>query len=143
LSTVAGVLWSDILKNPSESESSLLVNLDFPHPVPMTGCVGLYYGRGPLISGKATMSADLDLRYRPLKNANPNTVVDVGGEYCFGQDGGCQNATEIDGEAFAVPNPDADIRALGGSVWKHQRQCVRRKPGQRADSNGQSVGRRE
>jgi|SRR5579859_2214994 len=28
---------------------------------------------------------------------------DVGGEYCFGQEGGCQNATEIDGEGFAVP----------------------------------------
>jgi hypothetical protein len=103
LSTVAGVLWSDILKNPSQSDSSFLVNLDFPHPVPMTGCVGLYYGGGPLISGKATMTADLDLRYKPVKNANPSTVVDVGGEYCFGQDGGCQNATAIDGEAFAVP----------------------------------------
>jgi hypothetical protein len=103
LSKAAGVLWSDILKNPSQSVSSFLVNLDFPHPLPMTGCVGLYYGGGPLIEGRATMSADLNLRYRPLKNANPNTLVDVGGEYCFGQDWGCQNATAIDGEAFAVP----------------------------------------
>jgi hypothetical protein len=103
LSKAAGFLWSDILKNPSQSNSSFLVNLNFPHPVPMTGCVGLYYGGGPLIAGKATMSADLNLRYRPVKNAKPNTVVDVGGEYCFGQDGGCQNATAIDGEAFAVP----------------------------------------
>jgi len=47
-----------------------------------------------------------------LKNANPNTVVDVGGEYCFGQDGGCQNATEIDGEAFAVPIPMLTSRHL-------------------------------
>jgi len=103
LSKAAGILWSDILKNPSQSDSSFLVNLDFPHPLPMTGCVGLYYGGGPLIEGKATMSADLNLRYRPVKNANPNTMVDVGGEYCFGQDWGCENATAIDGEAFAVP----------------------------------------
>jgi hypothetical protein len=105
LSKTAGILWSDILKNPSQSDSSFIVNLDFPHALPMTGCVGLYYGGGPLIEGKATMSADLNLRYRPVKNANPNTVVDVGGEYCFGQNGGCQNATAIDGEAFAMPIP--------------------------------------
>jgi hypothetical protein len=69
----------------------------------MTGCLGLYYGGGPLIQGKATMKADLDLRYKPVKNPNPNTVLDVSGEYCFGQDWGCQNATAIDGEGFAVP----------------------------------------
>ena len=103
LSQVGGFLWSDIIKNPSQSDSSFLVNLNFPHPIPMTGCVGLYYGGGPLIAGKATMTADLNLRYRPVQNAIPNTVVDVGGEYCFGQDGGCQNATAIDGEAFAAP----------------------------------------
>ena len=99
------VIWSDILKNPSQSNSSFLVNLNFPHPVPITGCIGLYYGGGPLIQGKATMTADLNLRYRPVQTPNPNTVLDVGGEYCFGQDGGCQNATAIDGEGFAVPVP--------------------------------------
>jgi hypothetical protein len=103
LSRAAGVLWSDILKNPSQSDSSLLVNIDFPHPLPMTGCLGLYYGGGPLIEGKVTMSADLDLAYKPVTNSNRNTVLDVGGEYCFGQNWGCQNATDIDGEGFAVP----------------------------------------
>jgi hypothetical protein len=79
------------------------VNIDFPHPPPMTGCVVLYYGGGPLIEGKVTMSADLDLAYKPVTNSNRNTVLDVGGEYCFGQNWGCQNATDIDGEGFAVP----------------------------------------
>jgi len=37
--------------------------------------------------------------------SNPNTVIGVGGEYCFGQNWGCQNATAIDGEGFAVPIP--------------------------------------
>jgi hypothetical protein len=104
----ATLLWSDILKNPSQSDSTFIVNLDFPHPLPMTGCVGLYYGGGPLLpllKGKVTMSADLNLTYRPVRNANPNTVLDLSGEYCFGQDGGCENATAIDGEAFAVPIP--------------------------------------
>jgi hypothetical protein len=99
----AAILWSDILKNPSQSDSTFTVNLAFPHPLPMTGCVGLYYGGGPLFEGKATMSADLNLRYKPVINSNPDTVLDVSGEYCFGQDWGCQNATAIDGEGFAVP----------------------------------------
>jgi hypothetical protein len=99
----AAILWSDILKNPSQSDSTFTVNLVFPHPLPMTGCVGLYYGGGPLIEGKATMSADLNLTYKPVTNANPDTVLDLSGEYCFGQDWGCQNATAIDGEGFAVP----------------------------------------
>lgn len=82
----AAILWSDILKNPSQSDSTFTVNLVFPHPLPMTGCVGLYYGGGPLFEGKATMSADLNLAYRPVTNSNPDTVLDLSGEYCFGQD---------------------------------------------------------
>ena len=69
----------------------------------MTGCVGLYDGGGPVIEGKVTMSADLNLTYKPVTNADPNTVLDLSGEYCFGQDWGCENATAIDGEGFAVP----------------------------------------
>jgi hypothetical protein len=110
--TNATIIWSDILKNPSQSNSSFLVNLDFPHPLPMTGCVGFYFGGGPLLQGKAIMSADLDLTYQPVKSPNLNTVVDVGGEYCFGQNGGCQNATGIDGEGFAVPITDLPVGHL-------------------------------
>jgi hypothetical protein len=104
LNQAAGFLWSDIVKNPSRSDSTFPVNLIFPHPLPMTGCVGLYYGGGAvLVKSKVTMSADLNLTYRPVKTPNLNTVLDVSGEYCFGQNWGCQNVTEIDGEAFAVP----------------------------------------
>ena len=103
LSQAAGILWSDILKNPSQSESSFPVNLVFPDPLPASGCIGLYYGGSALLDGKVTMSADLELTYNPT-GSNPNTIVNVGGGgYCFGQDWGCQNATAIDGEAFAVP----------------------------------------
>lgn len=104
LTQAAGLLWSDILKNPSQTDSTFTVNLDFPHPAPITGCIGLYYGGGTLTQGKVTMSADLKLRYRAA-NSNPNTVLDLSGEYCFGQNWGCQNATAIDGEGFAVPIP--------------------------------------
>jgi hypothetical protein len=99
--TGAQVIWSGITKNPSQSNSIFPINLSFPHPLPMTGCIGLYYGGGPLLAGQTTMSADLNLAYRPMSTSN--TVVYLSGEYCFGQTGGCQNATEIDGEAFAVP----------------------------------------
>lgn len=104
--TGANFLWSDILKNPSQSESKFSVNLSFPHPLPMTGCVGLVFAGGPLVegSGKVTMSADLELAYKPV-SSNPNTVIDLSGEYCFGQNWGCQNATTNDGEGFAVPIP--------------------------------------
>lgn len=101
----ARILWSDIIKNPSQADSTFRVNLDFTHPLPMTGCVGLYFGGGALNGGKVTMSADLNLFYKPVTTPNPNTVMDMSGEYCFGQNWGCQNATEIDGEAFAVPYP--------------------------------------
>lgn len=105
LTQAAGTLWIDIIKNPSQSESSFPINLVFPHPVPATGCIGLYYGGGPLIQGKATMTADLELTYSAA-TSNPNTIVNVGGgEYCFGQDYGCENATAVEGEAFAVPTP--------------------------------------
>jgi hypothetical protein len=100
--TGANFLWSDILKNPSQSESKFSVNLSFPHPLPMTGCGGLVFAGSSLFEGKVTMSADLDLTYRSV-SSNTNTVIDLSGEYCFGQDGGCQNATAIDGEGFAVP----------------------------------------
>lgn len=114
----AAILWSDILKNPSESNSTLAVNLDFPHPLPMTGCIGLYYGGGPLFEGKVTMSADLELTYKPVQNLNPNTLIDLSGEYCFGQNWGCQNTTAIDGEAFAVPitMPSGHLLELYGNI---------------------------
>ena len=118
LTKAAGTFWIDIVKNPSQSDSKFPVNLQFPHPVPTTGCIGLYYGGGPLIQGKATMSADLEVRYRPT-TSNPNTIVNVGGgEYCFGQTGGCQNATAIDGEAFAVPTtlPAGHLLEIYGNI---------------------------
>jgi hypothetical protein len=52
LSKVAGFLWSDILKNPSQSDSTFTVNLAFPNPLPATGCIGLFYSGGPLVQGK-------------------------------------------------------------------------------------------
>jgi len=102
--TGANFLWSDILKNPSQSLSKFPVDLQFPHPLPMTGCIGLVFGGGPLVEGEVTMSADLDLMYQP-SSPGANTVVDLSGEYCFGQNWGCQNATADDERGFAVPIP--------------------------------------
>jgi hypothetical protein len=118
LTQAAGIIWSDIVKNPSQSDSMFNVNLDFPQPLPMSGCVGLYYGGGPVLQGKVTMSANLDLIFRRA-NSNPNTVVNVGGgEYCFGQDQGCQNATAIDRQGFAVPTalPAGHLLEIYGNI---------------------------
>ena len=100
--TGANFLWSEILKNPAQSSSEFPVDLYFPHPLPMTGCVALIFGGGSLVQGEVTMSADLNLTYEP-SGSNANTVVDLSGEYCFGQDGGCENAALHDQEGFAVP----------------------------------------
>lgn len=100
--TGANFIWSDILKNPSRSASDFPVNLTFPHPLPMTGCIGFVFGGGPLVAGKVTMSADLRLAYKP-SSSNANTVLDLSGEYCFGQNWGCQNATTDDSQGFGVP----------------------------------------
>ena len=102
----AGFLWIDITKNPSKSTLSFPVDLVFPNPLPATGCIGFYYGGGPVFAGNTTMTADLELTYQLASSPNPNTVISAGGgEYCFGQNFDCQNATAIDGEAFAVPTP--------------------------------------
>lgn len=98
----ANFLWSDILKNPSQVDSEFHVDLQFPQALPITGCVGFVFGGGPLVEGEVTMSANLSLAYTPT-TANKNTVVDFSGEYCFGQDWGCQNATPDDAMGFAVP----------------------------------------
>jgi hypothetical protein len=113
----ANFLWSDILKNPSQSTSNFPVNLNFPHPLPMTGCVGLVFGGGPLVAGEVTMSADLNLTYEQ-SSSDPNTVIDLSGEYCFGQDWGCQNAATDDTMGFAVPitMPAGHLVGLFGNI---------------------------
>ena len=98
----ANFIWSDILKNPSQSDSKFDVDLRFPHPLPMTGCVGLVFGGGPLVQGKVKMSADLNLTYQAV-SSNANGVFDFSGEYCFGQNWGCQNATLDDHKGFGLP----------------------------------------
>ena len=95
------------------------MNLVFPHPLPATGCIGLYYGGGTVFAGNATLTSDLDLTYQPASSFNPNKIVNVGGgEYCFGADWGCQNATVIDGEAFALPTtlPAGHLLQIYGNI---------------------------
>lgn len=113
----ANFIWSAILKNPSQLTSNFPVNLDFPHPLPMTGCIGFAFGGGPLVAGKVTMSTDLNLTYKP-SNSVANTVIDLAGEYCFGQNWGCQNATTDDEEGFAVPitMPAGHLVQLFGNI---------------------------
>lgn len=112
----ASFLWSDILKNPLQSDSEFSVDLQFPHPLPMTGCVGFVFGGGPLVAGAVTMSANLSLTYEPV--SSPNTVVDLSGEYCFGQDWGCQNAAPDDAMGFGVPitMPAGQLVELYGDI---------------------------
>jgi len=69
------------------------------------------------VAGKVTMSADLDLTYEP-SNSEANTVVDLSGEYCFGQNWGCENATTDDNRGFGVPitMPAGQLVELFGDI---------------------------
>jgi hypothetical protein len=113
----ANFIWSDILKNPSQTDSEFRVDLHFPYPLPMTGCVGFVFGGGPLVEGAVTMSADLTLTYQP-SISNENGVIDLSGEYCFGQNWGCQNATTDDQKGFGVPivMPAGHLVELFGNI---------------------------
>jgi hypothetical protein len=51
LTEVTEIIWIDIVKNPSLGDSTLPINLEFPHPLPMSGCIGLYYNGGALVKG--------------------------------------------------------------------------------------------
>jgi hypothetical protein len=117
--TGANFIWTDIVKNPSQSTSQVQVNLTFPDPVPMTGCVGLVFAGGPVSEQGATvtMSADLNLTYQ-ASSSNQNGVVGLAGEYCFGQDWGCQNATTDDDMGFGFPNvmPAGHLVELFGDI---------------------------
>lgn len=101
----ANPIWTEIQKNPAKSDVTLPVDLHFAHPLPITGCLGFIFAGGPLVqgAGAVTMSADLDLEY-DRSNSPANTVIDLSGEYCFGQNWGCQNATTDDAQGFAVPS---------------------------------------
>ena len=100
----SNTIWTEIQKNPTKSEDTIHVDLRFPNPLPITGCVGFVFAGGPLVegAGAVTMSADLYLEYQ-RSDSPANAVVNFAGEYCFGQDWGCQNATEDDALVFAVP----------------------------------------
>lgn len=115
----ANIFWTEIQKNPNESRVTLPVDLHFPHPLPMTGCLGLIFAGGPLVQGAAavTMSVDLRLEYR--RSGPPaNAVIGLAGEYCFGQNWGCQNATTDTRDGFAVPIqvPAGHLVELYGSI---------------------------
>jgi hypothetical protein len=113
----ANFIWSDILKNPTQSTSTFPVKLNFPDHLPMTGCLGFVFGGGPLVDGTVTMSADLDLTYQ-ASNTAANTVVDLAGEYCFGQNWGCENATSDDTKGFGMPivMPAGHLVELFGNI---------------------------
>jgi hypothetical protein len=114
----ANYIWSDILKNPAQSDSKFPVDLHFPNPLPVTGCIGFFFKGGPSVQGDAvTMSADLELTYK-ASNPVANQVIDLSGEYCFGQNWGCENATIDNAMGFGVSYtmPAGHLVELFGNV---------------------------
>ena len=96
----ASFIWSDILKNPSQSTSNFSVDLQFPHPLPMTGCVGFVLGGGPGVEGEVTISTDLNLSYGHC-GSDANTVWSICRENIVSAKFGLPDATTDDEEGFA------------------------------------------
>jgi len=108
-----------IVKQPTVGTSTVTVNESLPVPVPISGCLVVIMDGGPP-AGTATikMSSNLVLSY--TTNNAPSSVpylVGLGGEFCFGQNWGCQAATTSPNESFsyAIPAPrNSQLLALLG-----------------------------
>ncbi len=108
-----------IVKAPEAKTYSLPIDFKMPGGLPMSGCVLVGLNGGTVAaSHDVTAAVDLTLTY----TAPPETMqstLGVGGEFCFGQDWGCQGATTDNSQSFARVTPittAAKLIALYGDI---------------------------
>jgi hypothetical protein len=94
-------LWSDIVKAPTRGTFTTPVSFTLPAGVPVASCLLVGINGGPVsISHPATGTVNLTMTY--THSASPAAqVVGIGGEFCFGQNWGCQGATNDNTKSFA------------------------------------------
>jgi hypothetical protein len=94
-----------IVKAPTQGTFTLPINLTLPGGAPLSNCVLLGLNGGSVSTAHSvTSSADLTLSFEPAPTP-AQTVLGAGGEFCFGQDWGCQAATTNDAQSFANMTP--------------------------------------
>jgi hypothetical protein len=94
-----------IVKNPNAGAVNLPLGFTLPGGLPFSGCLMVGLNGGPVSMTQDVISvANLSLSY-----AGPSTpaqsIIGMGGEFCFGQNWGCQAATTDNTKSFAYVSP--------------------------------------
>lgn len=108
-----------IVKAPTEATFTVPIDFTLPGGLPMTNCVLLGLNGGTVTtSHEVTSAASLSLAYTAPKSP-AQSILGMGGEFCFGQDWGCQAATTDDAQSFANLTPitaTTQLVALYGDI---------------------------
>ncbi len=113
------VVWSDIVKAPRAGRFTTPVNFTLPVGVPIGNCLLVGINGGPVSGSHAsTGSVSLTATYTQSP-ATSGQVIGVGGEFCFGQNWGCQAATSDNTKSFANMTKitqRSELKAIWGNV---------------------------
>ncbi len=94
-----------IVKAPAHGTFTLPIDYTLPGGLPMTNCVLLGLNGGPVATAHTMVSAaNLTLEYSAPQQPSQG-LLGLGGEFCFGQNWGCQAATTDDSLSFANVTP--------------------------------------
>jgi hypothetical protein len=108
-----------IVKAPTTGTFSVPIHFTLPGGLPMTSCVLLGLNGGTVATAhEVTAAANLTLTFNGPQ-VPAQSVLLPGGEFCFGQSGGCQRATTNDALSFATVTPVSaatNIVALYGDI---------------------------
>lgn len=96
-----------IVKNLGSGVSTVSTKVDFPAPIPVSGCAFVIIDGGPSLGylkpiSSIRMVSSMKLNYGPPGNQPAPYIVGSGDEFCFGMSWGCQMSTPNKGVAFAA-----------------------------------------
>jgi hypothetical protein len=108
-----------IVKAPQAKTYTLPIDFAVPGGLPMSGCVLVGLNGGTVAAPHdVTAAVDLTLTYT-APPATTQSSLGIGGEYCFGQDRGCEAATTDNSQSFARVTPivtRSQLIALYGDI---------------------------
>ena len=108
-----------IVKAPTEGTFTVPISLTLAGGLPMSSCVLLGLNGGPVsATHDVVSSASLSLSFTAPPGP-AQSVLGMGGEFCFGQSWGCQAATTNDDQSFANVTPvtqPTQLVALYGDI---------------------------
>ncbi len=107
-----------IVKAPTQGVFTQAINLTLPGGLPVSNCVLVGLNGGAVSTAHAvTSSVDLSLSF--TSQPSTQSLLGTGGEFCFGQNWGCQLATTNDSQSFANVTPigqTTQLIALYGNI---------------------------